>query len=101
MFDIGLILTIVFGLTIVTNILTEVIKQVTWNKIPTNIVVIVIAEVLTIAAGATYAQINSINIIWYHAVGAVVVGAFVAYAAMFGFDKLKQTFDQMSMIKSE
>ena len=101
MFDIGMILTIIFGLTIVTNILTEVIKQVTWNKIPTNILVIVIAEILTIAAGATYAQINSVNIIWYHAVGAVVVGVFVAYAAMFGFDKLKQAIEQMNIIKSE
>ena len=101
MVDIGMILTIVFGLTVVTNILTEVIKKITWDKIPTNLVVLVIAEVLTVLSGAAYAQINGMNIHWYHAVGAVVVGVFVSYAAMFGFDKLKQALDQMVTIKSE
>ena len=101
MFNISMILTIIFGLTVVTNILTEVIKKITWDKIPTNLVVVVIAETLTIAVGAAYAQINGINVLWYHAVGVVVVGVFVAYAAMFGFDKLKQALEQIITIKSE
>lgn len=101
MVDIGVILTIVFGLTIVTNILTEVIKKITWDKIPTNIVVIIISEVLTLAAGMAYSQINDMTIFWYHVFGAVVVGVFVSYAAMFGFDKLKQAFDQIATIKGE
>ena len=101
MFNISMILTIIFGLTVVTNILTEVIKKITWDKIPTNLVVVVIAEALTIAVGAAYAQINGIDVLWYHAVGVVVVGVFVAYAAMFGFDKLKQALEQIITIKSE
>lgn len=101
MFNISMILTIIFGLTVVTNILTEVIKKITWDKIPTNLVVVVIAEALTIAVGAAYAQIDGIDVLWYHAVGVVVVGVFVAYAAMFGFDKLKQALEQIITIKSE
>jgi hypothetical protein len=30
---------------------------------------------------------------------AVVMGVFVAYAAMFGFDKLRQTLEQLDSIK--
>ena len=101
MFNISMILTIIFGLTVVTNILTEVIKKITWDKIPTNLVVLVIAEVLTVLSGAAYAQINDMDIYWYHAVGAVVVGVFVSYAAMFGFDKLKQALEQITTIKNE
>ena len=101
MFNISMILTIIFGLTVVTNILTEVIKKITWDKIPTNLVVVVIAEALTIAVGAAYAQIDGIDVLWYHAVGVVVVGVFVAYAAMFGFDKLKQALEQIITFKSE
>lgn len=98
---IGIVLPIVFGLMVVTNILTEVIKKVTWDKIPTNLLVLIVAEGLTFAAGAAYAQMNDISIVWYHIVGAVVVGVFVSYAAMFGFDKLKQMFEQISGIKGE
>ena len=91
----NVILTIVFALMIVTNIITEVIKKLTWDKIPTNLMVVIISETLTLISGAAYAQINGITIVWYHVVGAVIVGIFVAYAAMFGFDKLRQTLEQI------
>ena len=93
--DISTLFVIVGGLMAVTNIITEVLKKVTWDKIPTNILVVVIAEALTLAAGAAYAQIQGVPILWYHAVAAVVVGMFVAYSAMFGFDKFKQALEQM------
>lgn len=94
------ILTIVFGLMVVTNIITEVIKKLTWDKVPTNILVVIIAEFLTLASGAAYAEINGIAIVWYYAVGAIIAGIFVAYAAMFGFDKLRQAVEQITSIKT-
>lgn len=99
--NISMIMTIVFGLMVVTNIITEVVKKLTWDKIPTNILVVIISEFLTLASGAAYAQINGIAITWYHIIGAVVVGIFVSYAAMFGFDKLRQAVEQISSIKAD
>lgn len=89
------ILTTVFSLMIATNIVTEVLKKITWNKLPTNVLVVLVAEILTLAAGAAYAQMNSVTIVWYYVIGAVVMGIFVAYAAMFGFDKFKQALEQV------
>lgn len=97
--NVSVILAIVFALMIVTNIITEVLKKVTWDKIPTNFLVMLIAEVLTLGSGAAYAQMNDISIVWYHIGGAVIVGIFVAYAAMFGFDKLKQAIEQITAKK--
>ena len=94
------ILAVVFGLMVVSNIITEVIKKLTWDKIPTNILVVIISEFLTLASGAAYAEINNVAIVWYYVVGAIIAGIFVAYAAMFGFDKLRQAADQISSIKS-
>lgn len=90
------ILATVFGLTVVTNIVTEVVKKITWDKIPTNLMVVIIAEVLTLASGAAYAQFTNIDISWFHGFGAFVIGLFVAYAAMFGFDKFKQALEQLN-----
>ena len=87
------LLVIVGGLMAVTNVITEVLKKVTWDKLPTNILVVIIAEILTLSAGGYYAQVNGISILWYHVVAAVVVGLFVAYAAMFGFDKLQEVLN--------
>lgn len=95
------LLAVVFGLMIVTNILVEVIKKVTWDKIPTNLLAVIVAEVLTMIFGIVYSQINSITISWHHVVGAIIVGLFVSYAAMFGFDKLRQALEQIDILKDK
>lgn len=94
---ISIILTIVFGLMVVTNIITEVVKKLTWDKIPTNLLVVIVAEVLTLASGAAYAEICDVTIVWYYVAAAVIVGVFVSYAAMFGFDKFKQLAEQVKI----
>ena len=93
--DLSVILMVVFALTIITNIITEVLKKLLWTQIPTNILVVVIAMTLTILCGAAYAAITATAILWYHVAAAVILGLFVAYAAMFGFDKLKQALEQI------
>lgn len=90
MFNISMLLAIVGGITILTNIIVQVLKKITWDKVPTNLVALVVAEALTLAAGGAYAQMNNLAITWYMVAGAVVVGFMSAYAAMFGFDKLQE-----------
>lgn len=97
-FDISILLVIVGALVAVTNIITEVLKKVTWDKIPTRILVVVISEALTICAGVAYAQIIGAAILWYHVAAAVVVGIFVAYAAMFGFDNLYEILSNVKKV---
>ncbi|BDF72883.1 hypothetical protein CE91St41_38660 [Oscillospiraceae bacterium] len=82
------LLMIIGGVTILTNIIVQVFKTVTWDKIPTNFFALIVSEVLTLAAGAAYAQIQGIAITWYLVFAAVVVGLLSAYAAMLGYDKL-------------
>lgn len=62
---------------------------------PTNILAILISMVLTLAAFFAYCSIKSIAIVWYMVVGAIILGFLVAYAAMFGFDKLKEALSQI------
>lgn len=94
-FDWSLILSIVGVLVLVTNIITQVLKNLTWEKLPTNILAVVIAMALTLVAFFAYCQIKGIAVVWYMVVAAVVLGFFVAYAAMFGFDKLKEAILQL------
>lgn len=56
---------------------------------------------LTLAAFFAYCEIKGVAIVWYTVVGAVVLGFFVAYAAMFGFDKLKEAIAQLDQKKTE
>lgn len=98
-FDWSVILSIVGVLVIVTNIVVQVLKKLTWDKLPTNILAVLIAMVLTLAAFFAYCQIKELAIVWYMVAAAVVMGFFVAYAAMFGFDKLREAIAQMGANK--
>ncbi len=88
--DLAVLLPVIGLLVALTNIITQVLKRVTWDKLPTNVVAVIVAMVLTVAAGIAYCQVKTVAITWYLVVGLVVGGFAVAYAAMFGFDKLRE-----------
>ena len=98
---ISVILPLVLVLMVVTNIIVEVLKKLTWERLPTNILVFVVAMAVTLLAFLAACQIMGVRILWYMVAGAVVLGVFVAYAAMFGFDKLRQTIEQMDQIRKK
>ena len=96
---VSIILATVLMLMIVTNIIVEVLKGLTYGKMPTNILVFLVAMAVTLVSFFAGCQIADIGIAWYMVVGAIVLGVFVAYAAMFGFDKFRQTIEQLDKIK--
>ncbi len=95
----AMVLPVVLALTVVTNIAVEVLKKVTWEKLPTNLLALAVAMVVTLLAFFAACQIMAVAVTWYMVAAAIVLGVFVAYAAMFGFDKLRQTLEQINGIK--
>lgn len=93
MTDLTVIIPILGVLVALTNIIVQVTKKVTWDKLPTNIVALTVSEALTIAAGVAYSQIRVITMTWYIIAALIVGGFLVAYAAMFGYDKLLETMN--------
>lgn len=100
-FNIPVLLSIIGALVVVTNIIVQVLKNLTWDKLPTNILAVIVSMVLTLVAFFAYCQISSIAVTWYMVIAAVVVGFLTSYAAMFGFDKLKETIAQIEQTKSK
>lgn len=88
--ELSALITIIGVLVALTNIVVQVLKTSTWEKLPTNLLALIIAEVLTIGVGLAYCQLNAVPLAWYVIAGLIVAGFMVAYAAMFGFDKLKE-----------
>lgn len=88
--DFGAITSIIGVLVVLTNIIVQVIKKSTWDRIPTNIVVVAVSLILTMASMFAYCQIKEITVVWYMVFAGIVLSMMVAYAAMFGYDKLKE-----------
>ena len=97
---VSVILVLVLILTVITNIITQVVKKVTRDKLPTNILVVIVAMVLTLCAFFAMCQIVGWTVMWYMVAAAIMVGFFVAFAAMFGFDKFRQTLEQITHLEN-
>lgn len=95
------VLMVIIGvLVVLTNIIVEVLKKLTWDKLPTNILAILVALVLTVVAFFAWASYAGVVIVWYYVAAAVVLGFMVAYAAMFGFDKLKEALSKIKDMRN-
>ena len=81
---------LVFGV----NILVEVVKKL-FPKVPTTFVATGLSVALTLAAFFAWAGYMGLAIRWYYVAAALILGLFVAYAAMFGFDKFKQALHRL------
>lgn len=95
----SILLAVMAVLVFATTIIVEVIKGL-FPKVPTNIVAVIVAQIVTVLAAVILCAVLEITIMWYYAVGAVVLGIFVAYAAMFGFDKFKAAWDKLQALKN-
>ena len=85
---------LVFGV----NIIVEVVKKL-FPKVPTTFLATGLSVVITLAAFFAWAAVTGLVIFWYHVVAALILGLFVAYAAMFGFDKFKQALEKLKKEK--
>lgn len=82
-------------ISIIGVLVVQVLKKVTWDKLPTNALAMIVSLVLTLGAFFAYCSIKGIAVVWYMVFAAVVLSFMVAYAAMFGFDKLKEALAQI------
>lgn len=89
------IMMLIAVLVIFVNIATEVIKSV-YNFKSTqtlNVFVTVLSIVLTVLVLVAYFQIEGLALTWYLIIAFIITGFMVAYAAMFGYDKLLKYFE--------
>ena len=86
----GLLLGFVAAVTMIVEVVKRLIP-----KVPTDLVVFITSIALTVLALYVYAAIMEITVMWYYAVGAVVLGIAVAYAAMFGWDKFTNLWSRL------
>jgi len=92
---IPLVMLIIGILTFVVSVIVEVTKTLPWfSNIPTDLEVIVLSMILTLIAFFAYVSYASIAITWYLVVGAIIAGFFVAFIAMYGWDKLTTLYDR-------
>lgn len=91
------LVTAIGALAFVVSVITEVIKGIgVMKKVPTDIVVISLSMVLTVVAFFAYAQYATLVVAWYWVVAAIICGFFVAFIAMYGWDKINELWNRFN-----
>lgn len=98
---ISTIITAVGLLAVAISVITQVIKTLpVINKVPTSLVAIGLALILTPCAAIWYVTcVLCIPLTWYIVVAAIVAAFFVAFVAMFGWDKLHDIYTKYGKSK--
>lgn len=90
----GAFMAIMLFLVTATTMIVEVVKRLL-PRIPTDLVVFIVAITLTVLALYVAAAVMDIAVPWYCVVGAVTMGFAVAYAAMFGWEKFTALWSRL------
>jgi len=84
------------ALVLCVQITTEIIKSLVQDKTKYNIIVFAVSLVLTVATVVAASEIVPFGLTWYIVAAAIAGSFFVAYGAMFGYDKLfKRVFSAL------
>lgn len=94
----SIMLFVMAALVFAVNIIVEMVKNL-FPKVPTNFVAAAVALILTLLAVCILCAVVGIPIQWYYIAGAVILGLFVGYAAMFGFDKFKAALEKLKALR--
>lgn len=88
--EIFTIATLVISVLVMTvSLITQVIKGVgIFKKIPTDLLVMILSIAITVTAFLAYVEYMKYPLLWYMIVAAVILGFFVAFVAMFGWERV-------------
>lgn len=98
---IPVMLAVVMALTLITNIVVQVLKSLLYDLIPTNLLAFLVAVVVTVGTGFGVWSYFKFDITGWMIAALIALCFVVAFAAMFGYDKLVQLVEQAGWIKSE
>lgn len=94
----SIVLSVMACLVFGVNIIVEVVKKL-FPKVPTTFLATILSVAITMAAFFAWASYIGLTVMWYYIVAVLILGMFVAYAAMFGFDKFKQAYERLKMYR--
>lgn len=91
---IPMLLAAVLALTILTNIIVQVLKTLLGQVVPANLLAFIVAVVVTAATGYAAWSYYRFAVTGWMIAALVAICFFVAFAAMFGYDKLVEMIQQ-------
>ena len=98
---IPMLLALVLALTLVTNLIVQVLKGLLYDIVPTNLLAFIVAVVVTVGVGLALWSYYGFTITLWLVLALIAMCFIVAFSAMFGYDKLVQLIEQAGWLKSE
>ena len=89
------ILALIGGIAFIVTIIIEVIKGTKLlERVPTQLVVIIVSILVCVIVYVAYASYAGMPITWYYIFAAFVSSFVVSYVSMYGFDTLNELYQR-------
>lgn len=90
-------LFLLYGLSVVTGLITEVVKKIAKDKahLAYNIVSLIVALIVGVAGTFVYYRVNAIDINTDYVMYAILIGLSSSIVSQLGYDKVKQAIEQI------
>ena len=89
------VLALIGGIAFIVTIIIEVIKGTKLlERVPTQLVVIIVSILVCVIGYIAYASYSGMPITWYYIFAAFVSSFVVSYVSMYGFDTLNELYQR-------
>lgn len=87
------ILALIGGLAFIVTVIIEAIKGTKLlDKVPTQLMVLIVSMLVCVIGYVAYASYSGMPITWYYIFAAFVSSFVVSYVSMYGFDTLSELY---------
>lgn len=95
-------LMLLSAFSVLSSLVTEAIKKIVADKknLPYNLVALITALIIGGCGTAVYYQLNAISFTVNNVICMVLIGFASALSATLGYDKVKQTIEQITNMKA-
>lgn len=105
MFDLALLnipyfLIALFVLAVVTSFLTELFKPFVKIVMPVELFVILLSVVLSVLMYLGFLSYFTLSCLWYEVVAVVIIGCFIAFITMSGWDRFYEIIQKYQVLLS-
>lgn len=91
----SIILLVVACICTLVSVITQFIKELSWlSTVPTQLVVLLLSEAVTLLTFFAYASYISMAVRWYYILAVIFAGFIIAYITANGWDSLVKLFSR-------
>ena len=95
--NVSMLISILGIAAFAVSVITEVLKNIpVFKKVSTELQVLVTSVIISVVGVCVYVDLQNAKYIWYYFVGSIILGIFISFVSMYGWEKLSGIYSRFN-----